>query len=509
MSLFIASPTLALLFTLKSFSPAARNPETPVSVIGTGDVMPGSNYPSEARLPPHDGKHLFRDARQILREADVAFGNLEGCFLDDGGTVKPCKSKCYYFRIPDRYAEHLIDAGYNLINLANNHLGDFGAPGRLNTMKVLNQVGIHYAGLEDACETAVFELRGVKFGFCGFAPNAGAVKLLDLDRARQIVSALDAECDIVIVSFHGGAEGKEHNRVTRDTELYHEENRGNVHLFARAVVDAGADIVFGHGPHVVRAVELYRDRFIAYSLGNFCTSGEFNIEGICGYAPAIKVFTDRRGRFLNGKIFSFRQRDRTGPVVDPSNAAAREIKRLTELDFPDTELSFSDDGAIERMSRDDRPEIGPPRPTLNESQFVRDTLEISSLKIIDYSKRYLNYPYRSGSRGPEYFDCSGFTHFVFKKFGYTLSSDCASQLKEGTRIHRKDLKTGDLIFFKGRDMDSEHVGHVGIVLSNDRNGNITFIHACRRGVIIDELNKSDYYNNRYLIGMRIGYGGKL
>jgi hypothetical protein len=402
-----------------------------------------------------------------------------------------------------------MDAGYNLINLANNHISDFGAQGRLNTVKVLNQSGIHYAGLRHVCETAVFEIYGVKFGFCGFSQNIGTVKLLNLDKARQIVAALDDECDIVIVSFHGGAEGKEHNRVTKDTEFYHEENRGNVYLFAHAMIDAGADIVFGHGPHVVRAAELYRERFIAYSLGNFCTAGEFNIEGVCGYAPAVKVFTDRQGRFLKGKIFSFRQKDRTGPVVDPSNAAAREMKRLTELDFPDTELSFSDEGVIERKPHDERPEMGPPRPLPNELFGFRDTLEISWHNMIDFSKKFLNYPYCSGSRGPESFDCSGFTHFIFKKFGYVLSSDCESQMKEGMRIHRKDLKTGDLIFFKGRNLNSEHAGHVGIVLSNDNNGNVTFIHACRRGVIIDELNKSEYYSDRYLTGTRIGYGGKL
>jgi cell wall-associated NlpC family hydrolase len=471
-----------------------------LSIIGTGDIMLGSNYPSAAKLPVADGKELLRNVKGILSDADVTFGNLEGCILDEGGTPKPCRSGCYFFRMPDRYVNYLLDAGFDVMNIANNHCGDFGPKGRENTVKVLKEAGLHYAGLENVCETDTFTINGIKYGFCGFAPNSGTVRITDLTRAKRLVSELDRQCDIVIVSFHGGAEGKVHNRVPKKTETFYGENRGNVYEFAHAVIDAGADVVFGHGPHVVRAAELYKERFIIYSMGNFCTSGDFSISGISGYAPIVKVFTDEEGKFLKGQIFSFLQKDKTGPVQDDAHLAAKEIKRLTQLDFPQTGLTISDDGVIERKdtvvatAKTDTPITMPSAASASAS---------SADDIIAYSRQFLGSPYRRAAKGPRSFDCSGFTSFVFKKFGYQLSSDCRSQSKQGTRLGVKELKTGDLVFFKGRNSRSERIGHVGIVVSNDDEGHFTFIHACRRGVIMEAFEQSAYYKARYITGLRV------
>ncbi|MDR2475714.1 MAG: CapA family protein, partial [Bacteroidales bacterium] len=457
---------LAIWGLIGLFSVCAQNAkqrvDKPLSFIGTGDIMLGSNYPSDAKLPVHDGKELLRNVKDILRDADVTFGNLEGCILDKGGYAKSCKSGCYFFRMPNRYVNYLVDAGYDLINIANNHNGDFGAPGRENTVKVLKEAGLHYAGLEGVCETSVFEKDGIKYGFCGFAPNSGTVRITDLAKAKRLVAELDASCDIVIVSFHGGAEGKAHNRVTRQTETFFGENRGNVYEFAHAVIDAGADVVFGHGPHVVRAAEVYKDRFISYSLGNFCTSGDFSISGISGYAPIVKVFTDKDGKFVRGQIFSYLQKDKTGPVPDPSHSAAKEIKRLTELDFPQTDLAISDDGMIERKNKktgqldiqDIDININPLDPNLSaQHEQVADSLP-QTQDIVSYSKQFLGRVYQRGAKGPDAFDCSGFTSFVFKKFGYQLSTSCIAQVNEGQRIDAQRLKQGDLIFFKGRNLQS-------------------------------------------------------
>ncbi len=322
----------------------AQNKQT-VSIIGTGDIMLGSNYPSTDKLPVNDGKDLLRDTKSILRDADVTFGNLEGAVLDSGGTAKACNSGCYFFRMPDRYIGYLVDAGFDVVNIANNHAGDFGQAGRDNTQKVLKKNNIYFAG-QTNCESTTFTINGVKYGFCGFAPNSGTISITDIANAKRIVSDLNKTCDIVIVSFHGGAEGKAHNRVTKKTETFYGENRGNVYEFAHAVIDAGADVVFGHGPHVVRATELYKDRFIIYSLGNFCTAGDFSLSGISGYAPIVKVETDKQGKFINGQITSCLQLDKTGPKLDENNLVAKEIARLTKLDFPDGKLSISDDGKI-------------------------------------------------------------------------------------------------------------------------------------------------------------------
>ena len=497
---FFLTFLITLFFSVNIFAQPS-NSNNLVSIIGTGDIMLGSNYPSDADLPARDGKELLSEAADILRSADVTFGNLEGCFLNSGGNVKSCNSVCYFFRMPDRYVNYLVDAGYDVMNIANNHNGDFGEPGRKNTVKVLSEAGLHYAGLEGVCETSVFEKNGVKYGFCGFAPNSGTVRITDIANAKRIVAKLAENCDIVIVSFHGGAEGQAHNRVTRKAETFYGENRGNVYEFAHAVIDAGADIVFGHGPHVVRAVELYKDRFIAYSLGNFCTAGSFNVAGISGYAPIVKVFTDKTGKFVEGKIYSFLQKDKTGPKADDNNLVAKEIKRLTELDFPETDLTISTDGVIKRKSKTLAENIITEQDTLLPASNSDSALMVQN--IIDFSKQFLGIPYRKGSKGPSAFDCSGFTSFVFANFGYLLSSSCVNQIHQGTKVILGELKTGDLIFFKGRDNKSSRVGHVGIVIENDETGNIKFIHACRRGVIIEELNKSVYYKTRYITGLRV------
>jgi cell wall-associated NlpC family hydrolase len=124
-------------------------------------------------------------------------------------------------------------------------------------------------------------------------------------------------------------------------------------------------------------------------------------------------------------------------------------------------------------------------------------------EIIDYSLQFMGKPYRRGSAGPNRFDCSGFTSFIFKSFGYKLSHGCTTQVREGTRVEIDELQTGDLIFFKGRSVKSSRVGHVGIVIENKGSGNITFIHAaCHGGIRIDDLNTL-YYNSRYVTGLRV------
>ncbi|MCU0420784.1 MAG: CapA family protein [Cyclobacteriaceae bacterium] len=323
-----------------------------VSIIGVGDIMMGSNYPTEAGLPPRDGADLFSEVAAILSSADVTMGNLEGVLLDQGGTAKTCKnpSVCYVFRTPERYGKNLWDAGFDVMSLANNHAGDFGDVGRKSSMKTLDALGIAHAGLVSQPYT-VFQKDGITYGFTAFAPNSGCNNLNDWVSARKIVAKLDSLADIVIVSFHGGAEGPTHQHVTRKNEIFYGENRGNVYEFAHRMIDAGADVIFGHGPHVVRAVEVYKDRFIAYSLGNFMTYGGINVAGINGYAPIIKVFTDSRGAFQQARIYPGIQTFRAAVKIDPQKAALSRIKQLTEQDFPQSGLTIDEIGWVKKSTK--------------------------------------------------------------------------------------------------------------------------------------------------------------
>ena len=320
------------------------SPQT-VVLMGVGDLMLGSNYPSTHLLPPNGGKDILEEVAPVLKKADITFGNLEGVIMTDKGTPKQCKNPayCYVFKSPDSYIQNFVDAGFDLLSVANNHTGDFGEKGREHTARVLQQAGMRFAGHQTYPYT-IFERNGIRYGFCAFAPNMGTVSLLKIEEAVSLIKMLNDSCDIVIVSMHAGAEGSKYNHITRKDEIFVGENRGNPYSFAHRAIDAGADIVWGHGPHVVRAVDLYKGRFIAYSLGNFATYGTINVNGISGYAPIIEVETDRSGKFIRGKIHSAIQHKAEGPRWDSSYRVAKEIRNLTQQDFPESTLSISEAG---------------------------------------------------------------------------------------------------------------------------------------------------------------------
>lgn len=320
-----------------------------ITVVGVGDIMLGTNYPSEAYLPPEDGKNSLTPVTPFLENADLTFGNLEGVLLSGKGTVKRCSNPklCYAFKSPDHYVTILKDAGFDVLSLANNHSADFGKIGKTNTVKVLQNAGIYFAGLLEH-PFSIFEKEGITYGFCAFAPNVSTMKINDYKKVEEIIKHLEAQVDIVIVSFHGGAEGQSYRNVTRKREYYVGEDRGNPYEFARLVIDAGADIVFGHGPHVTRTVDLYKNRFIAYSLGNFATYGRFSLRGAKGVAPIVKVSVNSKGEFLEANITSIKQINRGIPVIDSENQALKEIIALKKTDFPESDLLISDTGDVRK-----------------------------------------------------------------------------------------------------------------------------------------------------------------
>ncbi len=316
-------------------------------ITGVGDIMLGTNFPETYYLPPNEGKDMLAGVAHVFAGADVVFGNLEGVILDSAGTQKKCRNPkaCYLFRSPSYMANRLHEAGFNLLSVANNHAGDFGPEGRAHTAKMLDSLGIHYAGnLQQPF--IVFAQEGIKYGFAAFSPNKGTPQITDIARASATVAHLDSLCDVVIVSFHGGAEGNKYTSVPRAPEYFYGEDRGDVYHFAHAMVDAGADIIFGHGPHVPRAIEVYQGRFIAYSLGNFATYGRFNLRGVNGLAPIARIVVSNRGEFLTGRIISARQVGWGIPEIDPENAAARLIEELSKKDLPESVISIDESGII-------------------------------------------------------------------------------------------------------------------------------------------------------------------
>jgi len=352
-------------------SPTPIEDENVISIAAVGDIMLASPFPDSSRMPPNDGKGMLDEVAPILSAADIAFGNMEAPIIDSGispkcrpkapaanaatplptvtpipaGTPKPVN--CYAFRMPTRYAEYLKEAGFDVMSVANNHALDFGTAGILSTRRTLDAIGIKHAGGDRAkFSTAYLDVKGKKVAFIGFAHNTVSPNVNDLVTARRLVAEADKLADIVVVSFHGGAEGAAFARVPKQTEILHGEKRGNLPLFARTVIDAGADLVLGHGPHVLRGMEIYKDRLIAYSLGNFATYGWFSLKGDTALTMILEARLDPDGKFIGGRIHSGRQPGRGIPVLDPTGEAVKKVRHLSGQDFPSTAPTISDDGTL-------------------------------------------------------------------------------------------------------------------------------------------------------------------
>ena len=320
-----------------------------ITIIGVGDIMLGTNYPSSPNYLPknNDAWPLIADVAHILKDADLTFGNNEGTYSDQPKYANPCGNSkyCYRFSMPEKYVNTLVNAGFDLVSIANNHMGDLGNWGRKNTVRVLEEAGLHFAGLKTH-PTDTFTMNGIKYGFCAFAPNQGTCQITDYALLKKTVKKLKEECQIVIVSFHGGAEGSKHEHLTRKTEIYLGANRGNVYKFAHTAIDAGADIIFGQGPHVTRAIEVYKNRFTAYSSGNFLTYKRFNLRGVNGLSPIIKLHLNGKGEFIKGKITATYQDKITGVHLDPNNRIITRMQQLMKQDIPEAIIEIKNNGDI-------------------------------------------------------------------------------------------------------------------------------------------------------------------
>ena len=335
-----------------------------LTLAAVGDMMIGTDYP-ENHLPDDDGVSFLTAVAPTLSAADIAFGNLEGVLIDGGEPGKKCSNPnaCYLFRSPTRYVEHYANAGFDVLSLANNHARDFGEEGRTTSMEAIAAAGMFHSGREG--DFASFTVAGVDVAVLAYAVTKNSNMMLDYELAAATVAEYAATHDVVVVSFHGGAEGEDAMHLPFAEEEYYGEPRGDVVLFARLVVDAGADLVIGHGPHVVRAIERYKGRLIAYSLGNFATYYGISVAGNKGVAPILTVTLDGEGRFLDGRIVSTYQPRPDGPQLDAKQRALHLMHTLSMDDFGAPGVRFLADG---RILPQDRPEVLP---------YVSDELSVS------------------------------------------------------------------------------------------------------------------------------------
>ncbi len=341
--------TLAVLVAALTLAAAAsgrpvrrlKRPPGPVTLEWVGDMA----LSTERGLPPGGLGPALASVTGDLRAGDITLGNLEGT-LSTGGVSK-CASlplgRCFAFQAPPSYALALRRVGFDLVNQANNHSMDFGASGRAQTVAALDRAGIAHTGFPG--EIAYLRANGIRVAFLGFAPYASDANLLDIAGARALVRRARRHAALVVVIIHAGAEGADQLHTPYGTQFYLGENRGAARAFAHAVINAGASIVLGSGPHVIRGVERYRDRLIAYSLGNFVGYHTLAGGGVLDDSAILRATLDRRGRVLAARwipitlVGGLPRPDRTG-------ASAKLVKSLSAQDFPTGHWDIRPDGVF-------------------------------------------------------------------------------------------------------------------------------------------------------------------
>lgn len=315
--------TLTLALAAISAAPAhARS----ISVSWVGDMSLSRHY----GLPPGGPGHALAGVRRQLRPNDLAIGNLEGT-LGSGGSPK-CgagSTNCFAFQAPASYAAGYRRAGFDVMNVANNHALDFGPFGQSQTLAALRRHHIAYTGRPG--QILVRRVKGVRVALVGFAPYPWASPLLNIGAAASQIRRAGRRADVVIALIHAGAEGANRAHTPRGSEFAFGENRGNPRAFAHAAVRAGADLVLGSGPHVVRGLERYRHRLIAYSLGNFVGFHTFSTGGVLSRSGILRVRVTAKGRPVRGRWVSVRLDGAGLPHLGGGSAAF--VRSLSRQDF--------------------------------------------------------------------------------------------------------------------------------------------------------------------------------
>ena len=183
------------------------------------------------------------------------------------------------------------------------------------------------------------------YSFEAPADTAAALRHVGFTAVKRVRRAA-RRADLVVVFIHAGAEGNDRQHVRPGMETYLGERRGDPIRFSHAVVDAGADVVLGSGPHVLRAMEWYRGRLIAYSLGNFTAYHTLAIDGISGVSAILRLRLSADGSFVGGRLVPIRLTGSGSPSADPSRTAIGIVNALSRSDFPVRGLHIDRHGVL-------------------------------------------------------------------------------------------------------------------------------------------------------------------
>ena len=347
---------------------AARDTAT-VRFCAGGDVTLGTNLDTAwtkrasrnlrkpvAALPSPDS--LIAPLHALFAGADFVLLNVEGAIGEGTPSFEKCARStggCFALRMPPRAAAAIrgVSASTVIANLANNHARDAGAEGLRATQRALEQAGVIVTGV-DTLPTLAITQYGDTVAFIGFSTSGGGNDVRDLDAVRRHVSRAAAGSRRVIVTMHLGAEGAAAQRTIDSTERYFDASRGNPVAFAEAATASGADLVIGHGPHVVRAAEWRDSALVLYSLGNLVTYGPFSHREPMRRGVVACASVDGRGAVRDVRLHATSQRPPGRVSSDRSRRALTLIDSLSKLDFPKTGARVGKDGVVVRAPGGDK-----------------------------------------------------------------------------------------------------------------------------------------------------------
>ncbi|NER78403.1 MAG: CapA family protein [Leptolyngbya sp. SIO1D8] len=325
-----------------------KPPTVAVTLKAVGDIIPGTNFPNY-RLPK-DPNYLFNSVQPFLEETDLLFGNFESTLTDYPYSAKDIsRGMTFAFRTPPAFAGVLQAAGFDVLSVANNHSFDFAEAGFNDTIAAIEQAGMQAVGRKGQIVTV--QASEYAIAFIGFSYLEDHNSMHDLDTARSLIQAAQEQADIVVVSVHAGAEGTDALATRNRTEYFFSENRGNLVQFSRAMVDAGADVILGHGPHVPRALEIHQEKLIVYSLGNFLGYRTLSTVGPLGKSMILQIELDATGNFLSGRIIPVALDPNGVPYIDNFFESVTLVRQLTIQDFPNTSLEIDEMGYILRVNQ--------------------------------------------------------------------------------------------------------------------------------------------------------------
>lgn len=296
--------------------------EKTLSIGWVGDIVPADALYNES---------VFNFVKEYTQAPDLMIGNLEATFARDD-RVSKCtwiQGRCHAFRGDPNFATSLSDAGFDVISLINNHALDFGIEGLTDTEDVLRSAGIPFISQNN--RTLSLEKNGYAIGILGVSSTPPTRYILDYEYITAEIEKLKKENDIVILIFHGGSEGSTKTVVTGEYEFLGTENRGNVQKVAHTAINAGADIVLGSGPHVLRKMEYYKDGVIVYSAGNFVGGNEKLLtKGALGISGIFNIFVQDKEPRLRHSIDSVILSKEGVPYLDPVEQGKILVEQLSQ-----------------------------------------------------------------------------------------------------------------------------------------------------------------------------------